>query len=107
MTSSTETTTPVSALPGQAELFDLDAELIELTDADAATSAAAQASTVAAELAASAARAARKEQRTMATGWVMLVAGLAIAMGSLASIAWHDSVAANGPGTSVETTTTP
>jgi type VI protein secretion system component VasF len=101
MTSSTETITAVTAREGQADLFDLDAELADLTAADAdsaATTAAAQSA---------AARAARKEQRAMATAWVALFAGAAISLGAFASIAWHDSVAANGTRTSIETTTAP
>lgn len=98
MTSSTDTTT--EPLEGQTELFDLDAELAELTDASV-TDAADQVD--AAELAA---RAARKEKRAMNAAWVSLFAGLLIALGSFASIAWHDSVSANGPTTSVESTTT-
>ena len=101
MTSRTDTTTDVRAHEGQAELFDLDAELVGLTD-DAAAAA-----TAAAEVAATAARAARKEQRAMSAAWIALFAGAVISLGAFASIAWHDSVAANGPGTSVETTTAP
>jgi hypothetical protein len=105
MTSSTETITDTTARQGDADLFDFDAELGELTDADAdsaATTAAAQA-----EASAAATRAARKEQRAMATAWVALFAGAAISLGAFASIAWHDSVAANGTRTSIETTTAP
>ena len=97
MTSSTETITAGTTREGQADLFDLDAELAELTAAD----------TEAATTQAVAARAARKEQRAMAAAWVALFAGAAISLGAFASIAWHDSVAANGIRTSIQTTTAP
>ncbi len=102
MTSSTDTTSDFSALEGQAEQFDLDAELIGLTADEAraeTAAAAAQAGAVS-----SAARAARKEQRAMTAAWIALFAGLVISLGSFASIAWHDSIAANGPSTATTTT---
>ena len=54
--------------------------------------------------AAHAARTARRESRAMAAAWVSLVAGLALSLGVFASIAWENSVAANGPSHSVGTT---
>ena len=53
--------------------------------------------------AADAARTARRESRAMAAAWVSLVAGLALTLGVFASIAWENSVAANGPSHSVGT----
>jgi len=54
--------------------------------------------------AADAARTARRESRAMAAAWVSLVAGLALTLGVFSSIAWENSVAANGPSHSVGTT---
>jgi formate/nitrite transporter FocA (FNT family) len=90
----TTTTTDTAALD-QSGLVDLDAELADLT---------APATVPAAESAA--AGAARRERRAMNAAWASLVAGIAISMACFASIAWHDSVAANGtPATSVASTT--
>ena len=54
--------------------------------------------------AADAARTARRESRAMAAAWVALVAGLALTLGVFASIAWENSVAANGPSPTVAST---
>jgi hypothetical protein len=108
MTSSTDTTTDPTALESDVDLVDLDSELVELTSVDATRVArdAAAIDTARVEAAALATRAERKEKRAMTSAWVALFAGLAISLGSFASIAWHDSVAANGPRSSVESTTT-
>jgi hypothetical protein len=107
MTSSTSPTTDISALGGQTELFDLDAELIGLTaDETAAETVAAAGQADAVVVAAAAERAARKEQRATTAAWIALFAGLVISLGAFASIAWHDSVASNGPSTA-RTTTAP
>ena len=53
--------------------------------------------TTALDQAAVAAAAARRERRGMNIAFGALILGLAISIGGLVSIAWHDSVAANGP----------
>lgn len=98
MTSSTDTMSDLSALERQTELFDLDAELIGPT-VDEAAAEAPQVGAVS-----SVARAARKEQRAMTAAWIALFVGLVVSLGSFASIARHDSVAANGPSTATATT---
>lgn len=69
-----------------------------LDDALAAARTAAhdQSDAAAADRAASAAAQARRESRQMAVAWVSLVAGLVVSLGVFSSIAWQNSVAANG-----------
>ena len=69
-----------------------------LDDALAAARTAAhdQSDAAAADRVAAAAVQARRESRQMAVAWVSLVAGLVVSLGVFASIAWENSVAANG-----------
>jgi hypothetical protein len=57
-----------------------------------------QADAAAADRAHAAAVRARRESRQMAVAWVSLVAGLVVSLGVFSSIAWQNSVAANGTG---------
>ena len=57
-----------------------------------------QADAAAADRAHAAARQSRRESRQMAAAWVSLVAGLVVSLGVFSSIAWQNSVAANGTG---------
>ena len=65
-----------------------------------------QADAAAADRAHAAARQARRESRQMAVAWVSLVAGLVVSLGVFSSIAWQNSVAANGVGTTTPAVST-
>ena len=65
----------------------VDAHLVDATTATAAAD----------QKAAAAAEAARRERRGVNVAFGALVLGLVISLGGFAIVAWHDSVAANGP----------
>jgi len=82
------TTTTLEHLP----TTDVDTDLVDSGLVDSATATAARD-----QWAAAAAEAARRERRGVNVAFGALALGLVISVFGLFTIAWHDSVAANGP----------